>query len=215
MCKFFSLVSNGRGRIFYLNHNQRQEIKSSDLQPDSHTSIVSYYRNKGKLADNPKTEDKLNKWEYNPLIKLLTCDTLNTKDDTDNIQKFCDSLDFKTIVPELFIKSIVLPFKISKQKVNEKEILLLKQWDSVWDSVRDSVWDSVGGYTSSFFELDNWKYIDHKKGVNPFQPCIDLWGSGFVPSFDGKKWRLHAGEKAEIVFEISKEYLITYKGDLK
>jgi hypothetical protein len=28
-----------------------------------------------------------------------------------------------------------------------------------------------------------------------------LWESGFVPSFDGKTWRLHAGKNAKIVYE--------------
>jgi hypothetical protein len=86
--------------------------------------------------------------------------------------------------------------------------------DSVWDSVGDSVWDSVGasvgdsvlasvgGYISSLFSnIKKWKHINHPEGENPFQPCIDLWHRGLVPSFDGKKWRLHAGEKAEIVWE--------------
>jgi hypothetical protein len=95
-------------------------------------------------------------------------------------------------------------------------------WGSVWDSVRDSVWDSVRGsvlgsvrgsvlgsvrgsvwaYISSLYTgIKKWKYFDHPEGENPFQPCIDLWHRGFVPSFDGKIWRLHAGEKAEIVWE--------------
>ena len=83
--------------------------------------------------------------------------------------------------------------------------------DSVWDSVRASVWDSVGdsvgdsvrAYISSLFpNIHKWKYIDHKEGENPFQSCIDLWRNGFVPSFDGKIWRLHSGEKAEIKYKL-------------
>ena len=227
MCQFFSLVSNGRGRIFYFNHIQRQEIESTDLEPDSHSSIVDYYRKNGQVADRNTTEDLFNKWEYNPLTKELTCDTMNTKDDTESIQKFCDGLDFKTIVPELIIKPIVHPFKIKAGKVGKREIDLLKEWDSVGYSVRDSVgdsvgdsvrysvwdsvWDSVGAsvwaYISSFFQLDQWKGIEHEKGVNPFQSGIDLWESGFVPSFDGKVWRLHSGTDAKVVYEISVEDL--------
>ena len=79
-------------------------------------------------------------------------------------------------------------------------------WDSVWDSIRDSIRGSVLGsvraYISSLYTgIKKWKYFDHPEGENPFQPCIDLWHRGFVPSFDGKIWRLHAGEKAEIVWE--------------
>ena len=75
-------------------------------------------------------------------------------------------------------------------------------WDSAGASVGDSVWDSVGAYISSFFDIPKWKYIDHEEGVNPFQPCIDLWNMGLVPSFDGTTWRLHGGKKAEILYEL-------------
>jgi len=89
-------------------------------------------------------------------------------------------------------------------------------WGSVWCSVGDAVWcsvgdavrDSVWAYISSLFpDIKEWKHIDHKKGINPFQSCIDLWHRGFVPSFDGEIWRLHSGKKAEIVFEIHKDKL--------
>ena len=93
-------------------------------------------------------------------------------------------------------------------------------WASVWNSVRDSVWgsvrDSVGfsvwdlvyAYISSLFpNVKRWKYIEHEEGINPFQSGIDLWHMGLVPSFDGKVWRLHKGEKAEVVLEITIEEL--------
>jgi hypothetical protein len=74
-------------------------------------------------------------------------------------------------------------------------------WDSVWNLVGNSVGASVRAYISSLFpNITKWKYIDHPEGENPFQPCIDLWHKGLVPSFDGKTWRLHAGEKAEVVW---------------
>jgi len=79
-------------------------------------------------------------------------------------------------------------------------------WDSVWDSVGDSVGDSAGasvwGYIGSMFPgIDNWKYVEHKPGEYPFKSCSDLWRGGYIPSFDGKKWRLHRGEKADVVYE--------------
>ncbi|TRZ48336.1 MAG: hypothetical protein D4S01_10535 [Dehalococcoidia bacterium] len=64
------------------------------------------------------------------------------------------------------------------------------------------MWDSVWAYLSSFFTLKNWKCIKHKQGENPFQPCIDLWMRGLVPSFDNKVWRLHGGKKGKILKEI-------------
>jgi hypothetical protein len=97
-------------------------------------------------------------------------------------------------------------------------------WDSVWasvgasvgDSVRDSVGASVGAsvgdsvwaYIGLMFALprDAWKYTEKIKTRGyPFQPCVDLWNRGFVPSFDGKTWRLHAGPKAKIVYEWTPE----------
>ena len=79
-------------------------------------------------------------------------------------------------------------------------------WDSVWNSVGDSVWasvrNSVEGYISSIFHKKNeWQHIDHQKGVNPFQSCIDLWNKNLVPSYDGEIWRLHSGKDAKIVYE--------------
>jgi len=78
-------------------------------------------------------------------------------------------------------------------------------WDSIWRSVGgdvgDSVVDIVWAYISSFFNLPQWKYVDHEKNKNPFQCCVDLWESGLVPSFDGTVWRLHSGENAEVVYE--------------
>jgi len=36
---------------------------------------------------------------------------------------------------------------------------------------------------------------------------VQLWELGLVPSFDGKVWRLHGGEKAAVLFEITAENL--------
>jgi len=81
-------------------------------------------------------------------------------------------------------------------------------WDSVWASVRasvgDSVWASVGAYIGSLFPLKrkDWKYTENIKCKGyPFQPAVDLWKMGLVPSFDGKTWRLHGGEKGRVVWE--------------
>lgn len=80
-------------------------------------------------------------------------------------------------------------------------------WDSVWNSLRASLkalskslnwtsfWDSFGTLL--------WAYIGSmfSKGEYPFQPAVDLWKMGLVPSFDGKTWRLHGGEKTKILWE--------------
>jgi hypothetical protein len=78
---------------------------------------------------------------------------------------------------------------------------------SVGDSVRASVWDSVRAYTGSFFIIPVWKHVKHPRGKYPFAPCVQLWKLGLVPSFDGRTWRLHGGEKAKVLFEITAEEL--------
>ena len=73
--------------------------------------------------------------------------------------------------------------------------------NSVRDSVRDSVEESVEAYIGSLFpNIKKWKYINHKKGEYPFQSAVDLWKQGLLVSFDGTKYRLHGGEKADILW---------------
>lgn len=83
-------------------------------------------------------------------------------------------------------------------------------WDSLGDSIRDSIrhsiWDSLRdslwAYSSSFFDnIKKWNYMNHKKGINPFQSGIDLWKSGILQSFSGSIWRLHSGKNAAIIWE--------------
>ena len=108
------------------------------------------------------------------------------------------------------------PRKIRVHKVTEADITALKKWASVWDSVwasawasvGDSVWDSVRAYQGSLFtKITDWKYVKHESGIYPYQPSVDLWKRGFVPSFDGKIWRLHQGKDMKVVYEIKKEDL--------
>jgi hypothetical protein len=250
MCKFFSLISDGTGKVYYFDAAVRKQIIAGTLKDrsgnvydntDSHSSIASYYN----LID-----DHCNKWEYNPFTGLLERDQINTVDDFDAVNDFCKSLDIKTVVPELITHPIIHPFRdVSVHKVTKRDMANLQKWasvrasvgvsvgDSVWASVRasvgdsvrasvwasvrasvwasvrasvwasvrasvgDSVWDSVWAYISSYFDLRQWKYIDHEPGKNPYRPLIDLWHRGFVPSFDGEVWRLHQGEDAKIIYE--------------
>jgi len=74
--------------------------------------------------------------------------------------------------------------------------------DSVEDSMRGSVWDYTRAYVGSLFNgIKTWKYVDHEPGVYPFQSGADLWKMGYIPSYDGKKWRLHARPDMEVVWE--------------
>jgi hypothetical protein len=198
ICDFFSFVTDGEKR-YYFDWALRQKCLSGELNynPDSHTSIADYFGFKGEK------EDTLNKYEFNPLTGIFNVDQLNGKDDRLSAEAFARALDFKTIIPQLIIKPIVLPFTI-ENKVEQADIDNLKKWASVVASVRvgasvvasvgasvgDSVGASVRDSVSSFFDI---KY-DYD-----FTPCIELRNRGFVPSFDGKSWRLHG--KAGIVYE--------------
>jgi hypothetical protein len=106
--------------------------------------------------------------------------------------------------------------------------ILASVGDSVWTSVGDSAWTSVGAsilasvgdsfrasvgasvgdsvraYYGSLFALPRsaWKYTDKIKTTGyPFQPAVDLWKLGLVPSFDGKEWRLHGGKDGKVLWQ--------------
>jgi len=75
---------------------------------------------------------------------------------------------------------------------------------SVRDSARDSVWGSIWAYFGSLFRLPRsaWKYAEHIPGDGyPFQPAVDLWHQGLVPSYDGMTWRLHGGPDGRVLWE--------------
>ena len=200
MCKFFSLTSDGRGEIRYFDWAQRKRILDGELDynSDSHTSINDFFGYKGEL------EDCRNRYEYNPLTGVFTVDAIHGKDDRQEVEKKVRALDFSLIVPQLVIKPIKNPLLVERKhpEPNAEEISMLKRWASVRASVGVSVGVSVGAYTTSFFSLDEWQLNGKIVRENPFQPAIDLWEAGFVPSFDGEIWRLHAGKDAQIVYEM-------------
>jgi len=66
---------------------------------------------------------------------------------------------------------------------------------SVQVSVRVSVWAYIEGL---FSQIKSWKYAE-SLGECPWQPLLDLWYAGYVPSTDGKYWYVHAGKSAKIV----------------
>lgn len=82
------------------------------------------------------------------------------------------------------------------------------------NSVRISIYNfitsyaiySVRAYAGSYFILtkESWEYMRKRRITKyPYQSVVDLWEMGLVPSFDGKKWRLHSknGIEWEGVFE--------------
>jgi hypothetical protein len=219
MCRFFSFVTEPDGHPnerFYFDWEQRQKDFDG---ADSHDHIIGYY----KLRDS-----MCNSYEYNPLTGDFEIDQQNGQiDDRVRAEMWVRGVDFKKIVEPLIIKPIVNTLELPKvRRVTKQHKQWLKEWDSVWASVRASVWasvwasvgasvrasvgdsvgasvrdlvgDSVGGYTSSFFDIP-YEYN--------FFPCINLWESALIPSFDGVSWRLHSGKKADVVYEVGKDEL--------
>ena len=146
MCEFFSCISDGKGNVYYFDHEMREMIRNDefDYKPDGHTFIAYHFAKKIKVNAS-QADDYFNKYEYNPLTKEFVVDQLNTKDDSALVEQFCKSLDFKKIVPELIIHEIINPFRnFDRKEVTDQDIEDLKKWASVRASVRASVGDSVG-----------------------------------------------------------------------
>ena len=175
MCKFFSLVSNGDGKPLYFDAKLRKQVLKKELnyEPDSHTSIADYFGFKGKK------EDKLNKYEYNPLTKVFQIDQKNNpKDDSKDIETFCKELDFKLIVPELIIKPIIQPLKdIQTLEVTKEDLKLLKEWASVWDSVWASVRASVGASVGDSVWASVWASVGDSVGASVWASVWDSVGA--------------------------------------
>jgi len=78
--------------------------------------------------------------------------------------------------------------------------------NSVWNWARNSIRASVWAYTSGLFpQIKKWHYTDIS---DPWRPLLHLWYAGYVPSFDGKVWRLHCGPKADVCFEMNERGII-------
>jgi len=142
MCEFFSLVSDGKGNINYFDHKIRKKIRSGELdyEEDSHTSIADYFGFRG--AD----EDKLNKYEFNPISKKFKIDQLNSLDDSKKVKAKCLKLDFKYIEPLLIIKPITNPLETgltNKKDVTKEDIENLKEWSAVYNSTNYLVYKAV------------------------------------------------------------------------
>ena len=191
MCNFFSFVTdpvNHPAEYYFLDWEYRKENLEAD-DADSHSHICKEFNLR---------EDTCNKYEFNPLTKRFVIDQINAeRDDSEAAQKWANRLDFKTVVEPLIVKPIINPLKLPKvEKPTDEQIGWLKEWASVRASVGNSVGDSVWAYISSFFAID-YKY--------DFSSAVKLWETGLAPLFDGTAWRLHSGEKADVVYEWAPE----------
>ena len=203
MCKAFSGIVDRSGKVYW------------KFAVDSHEDI----KNKFNLLLKDKRKSDLCPFEIAPMNgNYLQPDKWDFRFDENIIPDWWKASHEKhcweaykrwklNLDKTLIYKKIVHPLEDVefKGEVTIEQKALLKQWASVWDSVGASVRDSVWAYIGSFFVLkkSQWKYTSKIKCKGyPFQPCVDLWEQGLVPSFDGTTWRLHAGEKAKIVYEV-------------
>ena len=89
-------------------------------------------------------------------------------------------------------------------RASVRDSVLASVWASARASVWGSVWDSVWAYIGSLFRVPRvaWKNTEHIPGDGyPFQPAVDLWHQGLVPSYDGTTWRLHGGPDGRVLWE--------------
>jgi hypothetical protein len=106
--------------------------------------------------------------------------------------------------------SPVNPFLLERRKMPKGKLkMLVADWasarTSVGDSVRDSVGASVWAYIGGLFScIKSWKHAE-QLGPDPWRPLLTLWYAGYVPSFDGKTWSLHAGKDAQVVAQWSRK----------
>jgi hypothetical protein len=236
MCEFFSFITepekNG-GKRFYFDWNYRS--KHLNDENDSHSLICKHFNLDEDICNkyefNPLTKVfKVNQVNSPVDDRIQAEDWVNRVD----FKTIVKPLIVKPIVNPILLPMVAKPTEEQIQLLKSwasvrasvkdsvwdsvwdsvRDSVLASVWDSVWDSVRDSVWasvrdsawasvwasvwDSVWAYTSSFFD------IQYK---HDFSSCISLWEAGLVPSFDGKTWRLHSGEKAAVVYKITADEL--------
>jgi hypothetical protein len=140
MCNFFSFLSDAKGNFYYADWELRQSIQRGEIkdgEPDSHSWLAKHFIKNA-------AEDKLNKYEYNPLTKVFTVDQINTDDDRVSAEKWVREVKWSRIVKPLIIKKIKHPLLGNAKTLTLSDKKLVKEWASVRDSVGDSVRDSVG-----------------------------------------------------------------------
>jgi hypothetical protein len=92
MCTFFSFLTDPiNKKVLFFNVSERRKIISGEIKdienPDSHSSIAFHFRGNG-------SEDKLNKYEFNPITKVFTVDQINSLiDDRKQAEEWVKRMD--------------------------------------------------------------------------------------------------------------------------
>jgi len=228
MCQFFSFCGDGHGNYLYADWKERKALKFQEC--DSHSSILTRsgipaekqdrysmyeynpltkYFNVDRGVDKHDHEAARNwvearDWKYivkhlivKPIIHPFTIKHPKiTETDKKLLRKWASvRASVWDSVRDSVWASVGASVRASVWNSVGDSVwnsVRASVWDSVGNSVWDSVWASVWGYISSFFSI-KYKY--------DYSPCIRLWESGLVPSFDGKTWRLHGGKDAKVMYE--------------
>ena len=149
MCKFFSLITEPESnKIYFFDNEIRNKLKISNPKSynfDSHTSIADYFG---------INEDICNKYEYNPFNKKFVIDQINSGiDDSNKIEKFCQTIDFKPII-------IAGNFKIDFDNINLEFVKTMLEYGldvNIKDNDGDTalIWASMYDYTEIVKLLEN------------------------------------------------------------
>jgi hypothetical protein len=99
MCKFFSCLSDGAGKVYFLNAEQRREARANRESPDSHSFIAH------KFGFDGRDEDMLNKYEYDFKTGELTVDSMPNKDDRGLVKAFIETLNEKELDPIMYARN--------------------------------------------------------------------------------------------------------------
>ena len=218
MCKAFSCVALESGRVLWKfgvdSHEvllEEEKLADMDIQPNFARVEISPQNGDYRKPDKwvLKIDEQATPAWWSPAYEAACWDVHK-----DWCQRLYAILDTESV--------IISPFTLTPPTIGKKHIALLRKWasvrDSVWDSVwasvrasvrapvGDSVWASVWAQIGSLFRLPRaaWKNTNKIKTKGyPFQPAVDLWRLGLVPSFDGTTWHLHGGPSGLALFSIT------------
>jgi hypothetical protein len=223
MCNFFSFVTNpdASSDVYYFDWEQRQTERSG---ADSHSHICAHFgidedkcnkweynpllktltldMQNAEKNDRNRVERWLDKVDWKQIVEPLIIKPIVNPLELPKVEQVTEEQIG-------WLKEWASVWNSVGDSVRDSgweslaDLVGGSGWDSVWTPVRDSVgasvgdsvWDSVANlvvvYISSFFAI----YYEHN-----YSSAVKLWEAGLAPSFDGKTWRLHSGEKADIVY---------------
>lgn len=145
--------------------------------------------------------DALFGWRYSEVLHPLNPFTIPASLVDESVLRLLErwdlvwSLVWSSVSASVGISVSVSVIAVTEALIQEKVGALIEAQSG--GAVEAQVWAYIG---SLFPNIQEWKFIPHKKGIYPFQPAVDLWRRGLVASCDGRMWRLHSGKDAKVVW---------------